>query len=330
MRAVTTPSFGGPDVLTVSDVPDAHPGPGEVVVEVAATAINRADLQQRKGYYPPPSGVTDVLGLECSGTIGEVGAGVDGWRPGDRVCALLAGGGYAEKVTVPAGQVMPVPDGLDLVAAAALPETAATAWSNLVTTARLVAGETLIVHGGAGGVGTTAIQIACALGARVLATAGSPEKLDLCRRLGAADAFDYRADDLRDRVRAATDGRGVDVVLDNMGASNLGLNVDLLATGGRLVVIGLQGGVRAELHLAKLLMKRGSVLATSLRSRPLEEKSAVCRDLVEHVWPMVASGAVRPVVHRTLALDDVAEGHRLLEDGSHVGKVLLTVATTGD
>jgi putative PIG3 family NAD(P)H quinone oxidoreductase len=324
MRAVIAPHPGGPEVLTLADLPDPVPGPGEVVIDVAATAVNRADTLQRRGFYPPPPGASEVLGLECSGVISAVGADVDGWSAGDQVCALLSGGGYGEKVLVPAGQVMPVPAGVDLVTAGALPEVACTVWSNVFMIAGLQKGETLLVHGGAGGIGTMAIQVAHALGARVVATAGSPEKLELCRRLGADVAVSYREQDFVEEVRRATDGAGADVILDNMGATYLDRNVDALATEGRLVVIGMQGGARGELDLGKLLAKRGAVIATSLRARPLDEKTTICASVVEHLWPLVADGTVKPVVHATFPLDQAGEAHRIMEAGGHVGKIVLT------
>jgi putative PIG3 family NAD(P)H quinone oxidoreductase len=309
-------------VLSVGELPDPEPGPGEVVLDVAATAVNRADLLQRQGHYQPPPGASEVLGLECSGTVAALGADVTGWSVGDRACALLAGGGYAEKVAVPAGQLMPVPDGVDLVTAAALPEVACTVWSNVFMVGHLQPGESLLVHGGAGGIGTMAIQLAKAYGARVLTTCGSPEKAELCRSLGADVTIDYREQDFVEEVGPD----GVDVILDNMGAKYLERNVRALATSGRLVIIGMQGGVRAELDLSVLLRKRGAVIATALRSRPVEEKASICASVVEHVWPLVADGAVRPVVHTTLPLDRAAEAHALMESGEHAGKIVLTCA----
>jgi putative PIG3 family NAD(P)H quinone oxidoreductase len=324
MRAVIASEPGGPEVLSLTELPDPVPGPGEVVVDVAATAVNRADTLQRRGNYPPPPGASDVLGLECSGTISAVGPDVDAWKVGDEVCALLAGGGYGEKVLVPAGQVMPVPEGVDLVTAGALPEVACTVWSNVFMVAGLQPGETLLVHGGAGGIGTMAIQLGKALGARVVTTAGSPEKLELCRELGADVAVNYREQDFVEEVKAATDGHGADVILDNMGAKYLDRNVSALATEGRLVIIGMQGGVKGELNIGKLLVKRGAVIATSLRSRPVEEKAAICSAVVEHVWPLVADGSVRTIVHATLPLGDAGRAHELMESGDHVGKIVLT------
>jgi putative PIG3 family NAD(P)H quinone oxidoreductase len=324
MRAVIASEPGGPEVLEVTEQPDPQPGPGEVVVDVAATAVNRADTLQRRGFYPPPPGASDVLGLECSGTVSAVGDEVRTWSVGDEVCALLAGGGYATKVAVPAGQVMPVPRGVDLTTAGALPEVACTVWSNVFMVAGLRADETLLVHGGAGGIGTLAIQLAHALGARVVTTAGSADKLELCRSLGADEVVNYREQDFVEEVRRSTDGRGADVILDNMGAAYLDRNLDALATEGRLVVIGMQGGVKGELDLGKLMRKRGAVVATSLRARPTEEKAAICAAVVEHVWPLVADGTVRPIVHATLPLDRVADAHRLMDDSSHTGKIVLT------
>ncbi len=324
MRAVIAPDPGGPEALVVADLPDPEPGPGQVVLDLAATAVNRADTLQRQGFYPPPPGASDVLGLECSGVVSAVGPDVEGWSVGDEACALLAGGGYAEKVLVPAGQVMPVPDGVDLVTAGALPEVACTVWSNVFMIAGLQQGETLLVHGGAGGIGTFAIQLAHALGARVITTAGSQEKLDVCRSLGADVTVDYKEQDFVEEVKKATDGAGADVILDNMGAKYLSRNVDALATEGRLVVIGLQGGTKAELDLGVLMRKRGAVISTSLRARPVEEKAAICASVVEHVWPLVADGSVRTLVHTTLPLEDAAEGHRIMEASDHIGKIVLT------
>jgi putative PIG3 family NAD(P)H quinone oxidoreductase len=325
VRAVVADGAGGPEVLSVREVDDVQPGPGEVAIEIAATAVNRADTLQRKGFYPPPPGASDVIGLECSGTVAALGEGVEGWAVGDEVCALLAGGGYASRVVVPVGQVMPVPDGVDLVSAAALPEVACTVWSNVFMVAGLRPDESFLVHGGAGGIGTFAIQLAHALGSQVLTTGGTPEKLAFCRDLGADVTISYRDEDFVEVARAATGGRGVDVVLDNMGASYLGRNVDVLATEGRLVVIGMQGGTKGELDLNALLRKRGAVLATTLRARPAEEKAAICASVVEHVWPLVADGAVKPIVEGTIPLDDVRRAHELMESGSHTGKILLTV-----
>ena len=328
MRAVIATEPGGPEVLEVVELPDPVAGPGEVVLDVAATAVNRADLLQRRGLYPPPPGASAVIGLECSGAVAEIGAEVTGWSVGDQACALLAGGGYASRVAVPAGQLMPVPAGVGLVDAAALPEVACTVWSNVFMVAGLQPGETLLVHGGAGGIGTMAIQLAKALGARVVTTAGSAEKLERCRELGADVVVNYRTADFVQVAREATGGVGVDVVLDNMGASYLNRNVDALAPGGRVVVIGMQGGTRGELDLARLLAKRGAVIATTLRARPVAEKSAICAAVVEHVWPLVADGVVRPVIHTTMPLAAAGAAHALMEGSGHVGKIVLTVSPT--
>lgn len=324
MRAITISEPGGPEVLNWSEVPDPVPGKGEVLVEVAATAVNRADVLQRKGFYPPPRGESEYPGLECSGTIAELGEGVDGWREGEEVCALLAGGGYADKVVVPAGQLLPVPAEVELLAAAGLPEVACTVWSNVWDLARLQPGEVLLVHGGTSGIGTFATQLARRSGARVVVTVGSPEKAARALELGAERAVRYRDEDFVEVVRELTDGRGADVVLDNMGAAYLSRNVQVLATGGRLVVIGLQGGIKGELDLSALLTKRASVHATSLRARPAQEKAAIVEAVLAAVWPAVEAGEVRPVVDRVLPLDEAAEAHRVLESSVHVGKILLT------
>jgi putative PIG3 family NAD(P)H quinone oxidoreductase len=322
MRAVIAPDPGGPEALTVTELPDPEAGAGEVVIDIVASAVNRADTQQRQGFYPPPKGASDVLGLECSGRISQVGAGVSGWSVGDEVCALLAAGGYAEKVAVPAGQVMPLPPGVDLVTAAVVPEVACTVWSNVFMVANLQPGETLLVHGGAGGIGNFAIQLAKAMGARVLTTAGSAEKVELCRSLGADVAINYQ---LEDFVEVVKELGGADVILDNMGAKYLGRNVSALATQGRLVVIGLQGGAKGELDLGALLPKRGAVIATTLRGRPAEEKAAICAAVVEHVWPLIGEGKVKTFVHEQIPLAEAHRAHALMESGSHSGKILLSV-----
>jgi putative PIG3 family NAD(P)H quinone oxidoreductase len=306
----------------VGELPDPTPGPGEVLVAVAATAVNRADTLQRQGFYPPPPGASDVIGLECSGTVAALGEGVEGWAVGDEVCALLAGGGYASYVVVPVGQLMPVPQGVSLVEAAALPEVACTVWSNVFMVAGLQPAERFLVHGGSGGIGTMAIQLASALSAKVFTTAGSAEKLAACADLGADVTINYREEDFVEVVKA--DG-GADVILDNMGASYLGRNVDALATEGRLVIIGMQGGSKGELDINGLLRKRGAVIATSLRARPVDDKAAICASVVENVWPLVADGTVRPIVHTTMPLEDVAAAHALMESSDHIGKIVLTL-----
>ncbi len=325
MRAITITSPGGPEVLQIAEVPDPVPAEGEVLIDVAAAGLNRADLLQRQGMYPPPPGEPEYPGLECAGTIAALGAGVAGWQVGDQVCALLSGGGYAEQVAVPAGQVLPVPAGLSVTEAAALPEVACTVYSNVVQVAGLRAGETLLVHGGASGIGTLAIQLGKALGARVACTAGSQAKLDRCRELGADLAIGYRDTDFVAAVSEFTGGRGADVILDIMGAAYLDRNVAALAQDGRLVIIGLQGGTRAEIDLNAMLRKRASLHATSLRSRPVDQKAAIVAGVRDVVWPLVAAGRIRPVIDATVPLAEAARAHAMLEDGQHVGKILLTI-----
>jgi putative PIG3 family NAD(P)H quinone oxidoreductase len=323
MRAVVITEPGGPEVLQWEEVPDPEPGPDEVLIDVAAAGVNRADLLQRQGFYPPPPGAPPYPGMEASGRIESVGANVTGWRPGDEVCALMAGGGYAEKVTVPAGQVLPVPAGLNVVDAAALPETTCTVYSNLVLVGELASGETLLVHGGASGIGTTAIQLGKALGARVICTAGSAAKLDRCRELGADVAISYRDQDFAEVVKDVTGGHGADVILDIMGASYLARNLAALATEGRLVIIGRQGGSRAELDLGVLQGKRASIHATTLRNQPVPEKSAIVAAVTDRVWPLVSAGTVRPIIDETVPMAHAAQAHRILEAGGHTGKILL-------
>jgi len=323
MRAVVITEPGGPEVLKWQEVPDPGVGPGDVLIDVAAAGVNRADLLQRQGLYPPPPGAPPHPGMECSGRIEAVGAEVTGWRPGDEVCALMPGGGYAEKAAVPAGQVLPVPDPLSVVDAAALPEATCTVYNNAFQVGGLTAGETFLVHGGASGIGTVAIQLAKANGARVMCTAGSPEKLERCRALGADVAISYRDEDFVAVVRDATGGSGADVILDIMGASYLARNLLALATGGRLVIIGRQGGNRAELNLGVLQAKRASIHATTLRNRPLGEKAAIVSAVRENVWPLVSAGKLVPVIDRKVPMADAAEAHRILEASHHIGKVLL-------
>lgn len=329
MHAVTIRAPGGPEVLEWSEVPDPAPSADEVVVAVVAAGVNRPDLLQRQGHYAPPPGSSPYPGLECSGRIVAVGAEVGDWQPGTEVCALVVGGAYAERVAVPAGQLLPKPANVDLVAAAALPEVVCTVWSNVFMLAALRPGERLLVHGGASGIGTMAIQLAKHAGAFVLCTAGSPEKLQRCRELGADVAINYREEDFVERVREATDGRGADVILDIMGAAYLGRNLDALAVNGRLAVIGLQGGRKAELDLGALQAKRAAVLATRLRPRPAAEKAAIVASVREHVWPLIEAGKVRPVIDRVLPMQEAAEAHRVLERGEHVGKVLLQAPKRG-
>ena len=325
MRAVTVRQPGGPVALAWTEVPDPVPGPGDVLVDVVASAVNRADILQRRGFYPPPPGASDILGLECSGRVAAVGDDVEGWQVGNEVCALLAGGGYAERVAVPAGQCMPVPAGVDLVTASALPEVACTVWSNVVQLGGLVEGESFLVHGGSSGIGTMALQVADALGASpILCTVGNDDKAERCRELGADVVVNYREQDFVEVARQET-GRGVDVVLDIIGAAYLARNLDALAPDGRLVIIGLQGGATAEINLGLTLSKRASVQATTLRGRPTEQKSAICAAVVTDLWPLVESREVRPVVAATFPMDRAADAHQLVESSTHIGKVLLTV-----
>jgi putative PIG3 family NAD(P)H quinone oxidoreductase len=326
MRAVTISEPGGPEVLGWGEVPDPVCGPGEVLIDVEAAAVNRADLLQRQGNYPPPPGASEILGLECSGVISEVGADVTGWAVGDEVCALLSGGGYAERVAVPAGQLLPKPAGVELATAAALPEVTCTVWSNVFMLAGLRHGEVFLVHGGGSGIGTMAIQLAARAGARVATTAGSAEKLAFARELGADILINYRDEDFVEVVKEATGGHGADVVLDIMGAKYLARNVDVLATGGRMVGIGMQGGTKAELDLGKLMRKRASVAATTLRSRPATGpggKAEIVAAVRHDVWPDVERGVIRPIVDRRLPMARAAEAHALLEASDHIGKVLL-------
>jgi putative PIG3 family NAD(P)H quinone oxidoreductase len=310
-------------VLTDVDTPE--PAAGEVLVRVAAAGVNRADTLQRQGHYPPPPGASDVIGLEVSGTVEALGEGVEDWAAGDEVCALLSGGGYAEYVAVPSGQLLPVPEGVTLADAAALPEVACTVWSNVFMTADIEPGEVLLVHGGSSGIGTMATQLARAYGARVAVTAGSADKLEACRELGADILVNYREEDFVERIREATDGHGADVVLDIIGAKYLGRNLEALATGGRLVIIGMQGGRAAELDIAMLMGKRAAVIGTTLRARPAAEKAAIVAAVAGHVWPLVEDGSVRPVVHSRHPLAEAAAAHREIEESGHVGKILLTV-----
>src|SRR5919205_3108999 len=326
MRAVTIEEPGGPEVLGWAEVPDPVCGPGEVIIDVAAAAVNRADLLQRQGFYPPPKGASEILGLECSGVISEVGEGVVDWSDGDEVCALLSGGGYAERVAVPAGQLLPRPAGVELATAAALPEVTCTVWSNVFLLARLQRGDDFLVHGGSSGIGTMAIQLAARAGARVFCTAGTDAKLAFCRELGADVTINYRDEDFAERVQQETDGAGVDVVLDNMGAKYLDRNLASLAVGGRLAIIGMQGGTKTEIDLNAMMRRRLTVHATTLRSRPPSGpggKAEIVAAVRHDVWPDVERGVIRPIVDRRLPMSRAAEAHTLVESSDHVGKVLL-------
>jgi putative PIG3 family NAD(P)H quinone oxidoreductase len=324
MHAVVITEPGEPGVLRWTEVPDIHPSPGEVLVEVAAAGVNRADMLQRQGFYDPPPGASPYPGLECSGTVTQVGDGVTRWKAGDEVCALLAGGGYASHVCVPEGQLLPVPSPVSLTDAAALPEVACTVYSNVFMGARLSSGETFLVHGGSSGIGTMAIQLGKNAGATVAVTAGTPEKLAECRELGADILVNYREQDFVQALKDATHGRGADVILDIMGASYLARNVDALAADGRLTIIGMQGGSKAELNLGMLMAKRGSVMSTTLRARPKEQKARIVAEVREHVWPLIENGTIRPVIHQRLPIADAAEAHRVMTASTHTGKILLT------
>jgi putative PIG3 family NAD(P)H quinone oxidoreductase len=324
MKAITIPIPGDADALVLDEVPTPEISADEVLVVVAAAGVNRADLMQRQGFYPPPSGASAYPGLEVSGTVSALGSDVTGWKVGDQVCALLSGGGYAEQVAVPATQLLPVPSGVSVVDAAALPEVVSTVWSNVFMTANLRPGQTVLIHGGSSGIGTMAIQLARAVGARIAVTAGTADKLEACRALGAEILINYREQDFVKVLTDQTQGRGADVILDNIGAKYLAGNVSVLAVNGRLVIIGLQGGVKAELDINTLLRKCAAVIATSLRGRPSAEKAAIVAAVREHVWPLVESGLVKPVVHRTFPLARAADAHRELESSTNIGKVLLT------
>ena len=321
MYAITIREPGDPEVLEWTEVADPRPGRGEVLLDVAASAVNRADLLQRQGKYPPPPGASETLGLECSGTIAELGEGVEGWSVGDEVCALLAGGGYAQKAVVPAGQLLPVPGEVELLAAAGLPEVACTVWANVVMHAKLAEGEVLLVHGGAGGIGTHAIQVGKALGATVAVTAGSADRLERCRQLGADITINYKEDDFVAVLHRETGG--ANVILDNMGASYLQRNVDALKPDGRLVIIGMQGGVKGELNVGTLLGKRASVFAAGLRFRPPAQKAEIVADVRARLWPLVEQGTVKPIIGQVVPMAEAASAHRALEEGSVFGKVLL-------
>lgn len=327
MKAVYISKPGGPESLEIRDVPAPVPGPGEVLIDVVAAGLNRADVQQRRGFYPPPAGASEIPGLEVSGRI--AGFGPDVAKPftvGDKVVALLAGGGYAQQVAVPAGQVLGIPDGVDLVTAAALPEVAATVYSNLIMTAQLQPGETVLIHGATGGVGTMAVQLAKAIGARVAVTAGTAEKVGTATAfLGADVAINYTEEDFPESLRAQNGGRGADVILDVVGAKYLKQNVDALAEYGRLIVIGLQGGTKGELDLGQLLAKRAAIVGTALRPRTTEEKAVIMNAVRDAVWPLLSNGTIKVLVAKTFPLDQVQSAHTYFDSGEHMGKVLLVM-----
>lgn len=323
MRAVTMSGPGGPEVLGWGEVPDPELGPADVRIVVAAAGVNRADLMQRQGFYPPPPGTSDIIGLECSGTISEVGSEVTSWKVGDQVCALIAGGGYAEQVVVPAVQVLRIPTGVDLVTAAGIAEVACTVWSNVTDLSALQPDEWFLVHGGTSGIGTWAIQYAKAIGAKVATTAGTDEKVEYCRSIGADIAINYRDEEFQPVLAAA--GVSVDVILDTIGAKYLEPNLLALSIGGRVTTIGLLGGREAQMNLGLMLGKQVTWRATSLRGRPTAGKGRICAGVVESMWPMVESGSIKPVVDRVLPMTEAAAAHQLLADSTHIGKVILQV-----
>jgi putative PIG3 family NAD(P)H quinone oxidoreductase len=325
MIAIEIPQPGGPEVLVPVERPVPAIGPGDVLVKVGAAGVNRPDVLQRQGRYPPPPGITDIPGLEVAGTIEAVGSSVTSWQPGDRVCALVSGGGYAEFCAVPAPQCLPAPRGMDVTHAAAIPETTFTVWTNVFERGRLTKGETILVHGGSSGIGTTAIQLAHAAGAHVYATAGSGEKCAACESLGAQKAINYRQTDFVAAIKDLTNGRGVDVVLDMVAGDYVQRNIEVLAMNGRLVMIGRQGGVKSEIDVMPILRKRLVLTGSTLRTRSVEEKGALAQSVYQHVWPLFESGAVRVIVHQTFPLSHAAEAHRLMESSAHVGKIVLQV-----
>lgn len=325
MRVVDIERPGGAEVLRIAERPLPSIGPGDVLIRVAAAGVNRPDILQRKGGYPPPRGASDVLGLEVAGEIVAIGDGVERWRVGDRVCALLAGGGYAEYAAAPAGQCLPIPDGLDAPEAAALPETFFTVWTNVFERGQLQPGDTLLVHGGSSGIGTTAIQLAREAGARVFATAGTAAKVAACEALGAERGINYRDEDFVEVCRALTDDRGVDVILDMVGGSYIPRNVDLLAEDGRLVQIAVLTGARATVDFALVMRRRLTLTGSTLRPRPVAEKTRIARELEARAWPWIAEGRVRPRIHATFPLEQAADAHRLMESSAHIGKIVLVV-----
>lgn len=325
MIAIEIQTPGEPEVLVPVERPIPSAATGELLIKVAAAGVNRPDVMQRRGKYPPPPGASDIPGLEVAGTVLELGADVRDWRVGDPVCALVSGGGYAEYCAAPAPQCLPAPKGLDLISAAAIPETFFTVWTNVFERGRLAQGESILIHGGSSGIGTTAIQLARARGARVFATAGSAEKCRACERLGAERGIDYREEDFAAIVRSLTGSRGVDVVLDMVGGEYFDRNIALLATDGRLVEIATQRGAKAELNIAALMQRRLTITGSTLRARSIAEKGAIARAVHQHVWPLLESGAVKPIVHATFPLREAAAAHRLMEAGTHIGKIMLTV-----
>ena len=326
MTAIEIPEPGGPEALVAGTRPVPEPQAGELLVKVAAAGVNRPDVVQRLGLYPPPPGASDVPGLEIAGTVVALGKGVTGWAEGDPVCALVAGGGYAEYCTAPAPQCLAVPKGLSLVEAASVPETFFTVWTNVFDRGALTKGETLLVHGGTSGIGTTAIQLGVAFGAKVFATAGSAEKCAACLELGAARAIDYRSEDFVEIIKAATDGRGVELLLDMVGADYFARNLEALAVGGRLVQIAVMTGAKAEFNLGDLMRRRLTITGSTLRPRSVEDKGAIAKSLKAKVWPLLEAGTVKPIMYQTFPLARAADAHALMESSAHIGKIALEVA----
>ncbi len=325
MRAIAIAQPGGPEVLQPVTLPTPAPGAGEVLIEAAAAGVNRPDVVQRQGFYAPPPGAPDTPGLEVAGTIVQLGAGVTGWLPGDKVCALVAGGGYAQYCVAPAVQCLPVPAGMDMIAAAAIPETFFTVWTNLFDGGHLQAGESLLVHGGSSGIGTTAIQIARAFGARVFATAGSDDKCAVCTQLGAERAINYRNEDFVSVIKELTGGSGVNVILDMVGGAYVERNISSLAVGGRLVNIAFLEGSKVTLNLMPVMLKRLILTGSTLRPRSIAEKALIANALREKVWPLLAAGQLRPVIDSTYVLEDAAAAHARMESSEHIGKLVLTI-----
>lgn len=325
MRFIDLPEHGGPEVMSLSEGPRPAPGEGEVLIDVAAAGVNRPDIVQRMGFYPPPPGASPVMGLEVAGQVVEVGAGVTRWQVGDRVCGLANGGGYAEYCVVPAQQCLPIPDGLSMTEAAALPETFFTVWSNVFDRAQLQPGESLLVHGGSSGIGTTAIQLATHLGSRVFATAGSDEKCAACEQLGAEKAVNYKTQDFVEVLREATGGRGVDVILDMVGGDYVDRNIQLAARDGRIVNIAFLQGANVQVNMLPVMLKRLTLTGSTLRPRSAEEKAAIASALQQKAWPLLVAGKIRPQIAATFPLEQVGEAHRLMESSSHIGKIVLTL-----
>ncbi len=325
MTCIEIAEFGGPEVLKPVARPTPEVAAGEVLVRVAAAGVNRPDIFQRQGHYPPPPGVTDIPGLEVAGAVAAIGDGVTGWKVGDSLCALTSGGGYAEYCAVPAPQCLPIPGELNMVAAAAIPETFFTVWTNVFERAALKLGETFLVHGGAGGIGTAAVQMASRLGARVIVTAGTPEKCALCMELGAERAVNYRQEDFVVAAKEFGNSKGVDVILDMVGGGYIERNIEALAADGRLVNIAYLQGSKAEINFLPVMLKRLTITGSTLRPQTVGRKGAIAAALKERIWPLIASGGIKPVIHATFPLAKAAEAHRLMESGNHFGKIVLVV-----